>query len=570
MIPQLQLTNLGQAVLVLNPLAYDFVLEKFVCGSSFNVNGETMQTENPFSFDIAFQQKYIKGQQYEKDGVLVTEDYNHIKIMGYLSSSDITFDETGEYTVKEIGLIGYYTSQENTKICVAYGYNEEGITLYQNNNGKYIIKLDIICDKAPSVNITNSTGYVAYNDFLNHKNDIISNNNPVHGITYDNGDLSINNNSLDICTKNILNKIAGTSIFNTLPVPSLEYLDILALDKTTNALYKCIKSTELEVGDYIYEDDGTWTVGDGTETGALEIIADSATPSSNEINLTEAQNHFMEWSNVNNINKRLSLVESVSLGGITDIIDNLQNQLNTLLNAQQSPFPAWSSSTSYTVGDICINSNFNSYKYLECVTAGTSGTTAPSNSNIGTLVPDNEVKWLVCDWRDSAPVGTIKQDLVKRDGWLKLNGATINVADYPRLVSFLSANSLIQSYTASPVATDFTYGDSNNKTLILPNFTNLFIESGSSALSNKSAGLPNISGNVYIDLPNVTAIRVTGSSGAFETDNSSNNIKKLQLVSGTETGNTRLKFNARNSNSIYGNSNTVQPPAVTLIPCIKY
>jgi hypothetical protein len=104
----------------------------------------------------------------------------------------------------------------------------------------------------------------------------------------------------------------------------------------------------------------------------------------------------------------------------------------------------------------------------------------------------------------------------------------------------------------------------------LPDFTDLFIESGTSALAAKSAGLPNITGHVNIDLPNTTAIRVTGANGAFQTDNSSNNIKKLQLVTGTETGNIRLTFSAQNSNSIYGNSSTVQPPAVTLIPVIKY
>ena len=31
-----------------------------------------------------------------------------------------------------------------------------------------------------------------------------------------------------------------------------------------------------------------------------------------------------------------------------------------------------------------------------------------------------------------------------------------------------------------------------------------------------------------------------------------------------------LHFDASRSNSIYGNSNTVQPPALTLLPCIKY
>ena len=136
-----------------------------------------------------------------------------------------------------------------------------------------------------------------------------------------------------------------------------------------------------------------------------------------------------------------------------------------------SLFPTWKTATTYSVGDICINSNFDQYKYLECVVAGTTDSTMPSNANVGQHVTDGTVKWLVCDFRDSIPVGSIKQDLVVRAGYLLLNGQTINVSDYPRLVSFLSTNSLIQPYTTSPVTT-FTYGDSDNETLILPDFTN--------------------------------------------------------------------------------------------------
>ena len=208
--------------------------------------------------------------------------------------------------------------------------------------------------------------------------------------------------------------------------------------------------------------------------------------------------------------------------------------------------------------------------YLECVVTGTSDTTEPTFTNVGELVTDGTVKWLVLDLRDSAPVGTIKQDIIKRDGWLKLNGATVNVADYPRLVSFLTANSLLNAYTATPDSTKFYYGDSNNETLLLPDFEGLFIEnSASDTLDGVSAGLPDITGKLSIDFPNITATRVSGTY-AFQTENNSTNIKRPQLASGTESGDTRVIFNASSSNSIYGNSTTVQPPAVKLIPIIKY
>ena len=156
---------------------------------------------------------------------------------------------------------------------------------------------------------------------------------------------------------------------------------------------------------------------------------------------------------------------------ILNQIDDLQETVDNITSVINSPFPVWTAEKVYAVGDICIASNFKSYQYLECIVAGTADTTMPSYVNVGQMITDNNVKWLVCDFRDSIPVGSIKQDLVVRAGYLLLNGQTINVSDYPRLVSFLSTNSLIQPYTTSPVTT-FTYGDSDNETLILPDFTN--------------------------------------------------------------------------------------------------
>ena len=273
-------------------------------------------------------------------------------------------------------------------------------------------------------------------------------------------------------------------------------------------------------------------------------------------------------------------VTTTEINYLSGADSNIQQQINSISGSLATPFPAWIKNTSYAVGDICICTGFDSYKYLECVLAGTTATTPPANANVGQLVTDNEVKWLVCDWRDSSPVGTIKQDLVKRDGWLKLNGATINVADYPRLVNFLNTNSLIKSYTASPVATDFTYGDSNNETLILPDFTNLFIENGSSALVALAAGLPNIQGSITPSLifddsysGNIKKISWGNSSGALGSTTGEDTRSLISSISTTSTTikkSRNLTVNASSYNAIYGNSNTVQPPAITLIPVIKY
>ena len=154
---------------------------------------------------------------------------------------------------------------------------------------------------------------------------------------------------------------------------------------------------------------------------------------------------------------------------------NIQQQINAITGVMSSPFPTWNASTPYAVGDICIASNFNSYKYLECVVAGTTSSTMPNNANVGQLVTDNEVKWLVCDWRDSAPVGTYKTDVVQRNGWLKANGAEVNRADYPRLWAWVEANSL--SVPAVNVASNpgkFGQGDGST-TFTMPNFEDYFI-----------------------------------------------------------------------------------------------
>ena len=317
-----------------------------------------------------------------------------------------------------------------------------------------------------------------------------------------------------------------------------------------------------------------------TATPAELNILDGVTASTAELNilngLTASTSELNTLDGITASTAELNILDGVTVTSteinyLDDAKSNIQQQIDNL--SISALFPLWTASRAYSVGDVVKTLASSFWVYLECVAAGTSDTTEPTFTNVGELVTDGTVKWLVLDLRDSAPVGTIKQDIIKRDGWLKLNGATINVTDYPRLVNFLVANSLIQAYTASPVVTDFTYGDSNNETLILPDFTNLFIESGSSALTAKSAGLPNITGvlnsirSLEVD-PNTNtsnnlAITWSGDKNhGYHMDSSANSTSK--------TSSYGIKIDASKSNSIYGNSSTVQPPAVTLIPVIKY
>ena len=74
------------------------------------------------------------------------------------------------------------------------------------------------------------------------------------------------------------------------------------------------------------------------------------------------------------------------------------------------------------------------------------------------------------------------------------------------------------------------------------------------------AGLPNITGYIGIHASqNVGGAFTKESTGGTE-----------NIVGTAGTGTNRAVFDAANSNLIYGNSNTVQPPAICLIPQIKY
>ena len=157
----------------------------------------------------------------------------------------------------------------------------------------------------------------------------------------------------------------------------------------------------------------------------------------------------------------------------TGLTGNIQQQINAITGVMSSPFPTWNASTPYAVGDICIASNFKSYQYLECVVAGTTGATMPSYADVGQLVTDNEVKWLVCDFRDSAPVGAFRSDMIQRAGWLKVNGATVNRADYPRLWAYAVDNLLTTNDTTNYPGL-FGEGDGVD-TFTLPNFEDYFV-----------------------------------------------------------------------------------------------
>lgn len=137
------------------------------------------------------------------------------------------------------------------------------------------------------------------------------------------------------------------------------------------------------------------------------------------------------------------------------------------------------------------------------------------------------------------------------DGYLPCNGGAISRTTYADLFAVIGT----------------TYGSGDGSTTFnLPNLTDKFIQGSDTVGTVKSAGLPNITGGIRGIKDGVNE-QVSGAEGAFYNNNNSD-WTLANTTNGTYTGS--YGFSASYSNSIYGNSTTVQPPALTMRYVIKY
>ena len=304
----------------------------------------------------------------------------------------------------------------------------------------------------------------------------------------------------------------------------------------------------------------------GTDENAETIFYNAI--SSNELQNVERgkEGTAKSWSAGEIISRNFSNVDVVAFS-------NNITKIANFLNSHGNLFEYRKVSTNYTAGKLTQIPNTQNYIYLECVEGGTSSGSDITVTGVGQLITDGTCKWLSLDIRDSAPAGTIKQDIVIRDGYLLLNGQIVNVSDYPRLVNFLIANNLLNSYTASPDTTKFYYGDQDNLSLKLPNFEGLFLENSASNTLNKvNAGLPNITGtvNTVRSMEFNTTDSTSEKSLFWKNDKNQGQHPTLIANSSGKVSSANISIDASRANSIYGNSTTVQPPAVKLLPIIKY
>lgn len=169
-------------------------------------------------------------------------------------------------------------------------------------------------------------------------------------------------------------------------------------------------------------------------------------------------------------------------------------------------------------------------------------------------------------------------DVILRPGYIKANGAAVADAStaIPRLLAFVQANpSLLAENQAAYDANHGLYlYDSVTDTLTLPDYIGRGMQGGNT-VEEKEAGLPNIKGSIGSGVGSagseIGAFRSDCTAGAFSKlyDGQYNPSRGNQPISGTVF--TAIKFDASDSNSIYSDTvNTVQPPAITLIPQIRY
>ena len=183
--------------------------------------------------------------------------------------------------------------------------------------------------------------------------------------------------------------------------------------------------------------------------------------------------------------------------------------------------------------------------YAPLATANTPGIVKPD----GTTITVNDQGTISAV---SVPVGAVLafSGPGTPEGYLLCNGAAVSRTTYAALFAVIGAWN----------------GDGDGSTTFnLPNLSdNRFPQGSTTPGTYKSAGVPEIVGAVAFNTNGYLSQNT--SSGALYSSNSTNTTGNG--VAGT--GDTVLNFRASYSNNLYGDSETIQPEALTVRYCIKY
>lgn len=158
------------------------------------------------------------------------------------------------------------------------------------------------------------------------------------------------------------------------------------------------------------------------------------------------------------------------------------------------------------------------------------------------------------------------------EGWLACNGAAVGTSDYPALFAAIGKTFTPRYLDESLKIEDPRYSDPD--IFLLPNLMGKVPWGSSSQVGTEmKAGLPNINGSVLFrggETGGLAMSEITpDNKGAFNVSGI-NKIFTASYPMVTKDSGQYLYIDASRSSSVYGNSITVQPPALCLLPCIRY
>lgn len=155
------------------------------------------------------------------------------------------------------------------------------------------------------------------------------------------------------------------------------------------------------------------------------------------------------------------------------------------------------------------------------------------------------------------------------EGWLVCNGAAVGTSDYPALFATVGKTFTSQLTSTDPDVENPEYSDPT--VFRLPNLMGKVPWGSTSVGTVIAAGAPDIQGNFVLHGAEQANI-INATSGAITLKQKHNSYRtptQLTESPGAASGGAFI-FSASSYNSIYGNSDTVQPPALCLLPCIRY
>ena len=155
------------------------------------------------------------------------------------------------------------------------------------------------------------------------------------------------------------------------------------------------------------------------------------------------------------------------------------------------------------------------------------------------------------------------------EGWLVCNGAAVGTSDYPALFAAIGRIFALPLIDTEPGVDGPEYIDPT--VFRLPNLIGKVPWGSTSVGTVLDAGLPNIEGKIFLELPDggspVDSVGYKALYNKYSARSINGYVFKGNV---TRSDDNYLRFDASRSNSIYGRSDTVQPPALCLLPCIRY